>query len=236
MNLMVEVGNTTIKLGLFNLNELVDQKRFEKNQAIDLTFLNSIPISKVLISGSGNYSTILPLLKQYKTIIFDKKMIQDINFEYDSLESLGNDRILNCYAAKRLFPTQNNLIIDLGTCITFSFLDSQNTFKGGSISPGLAMRAKALHDYTFKLPLVETTNTFFDPIGSSTQESILSGLFLGIESEINHRIQLFLEKYSQINIIITGGDVVFFKNRIKNKIFANSNLTLIGMNYLTQIL
>lgn len=235
MNLAIDVGNTNTKLGLFKENELVKFYKFQNTEPFDIQALfDEFMILKTMVSGSGDTSNILKQLPQKNTVLFDKNMIQNIRFEYDSLETLGADRVLNSYAATHLFPNQNNLIIDIGTCLTCSFIDQDQVFRGGSISPGLKMRAKAMHDYTFKLPLIDIKDSFFNPIGASTLESLQSGVFLGLESEINYRIQLFLDKYSQLNVILTGGDAVFFENRIKNKIFANLNLTLIGMNYLIQ--
>jgi type III pantothenate kinase len=236
MNLIVEIGNTRLKVLVFEKDNIL----FEKKIVLDtdrfsIEALKSFDIKKAILSGSGNMEhkwigeikTLFPFIQ-----LFEKSNIKSIQYKYQTPETLGNDRLLNAYAACRLFPKKHNLIIDCGTCLTFSFIDAENVFWGGSISPGLKMRAISMHEYTQKLPFVDTKEDFFSTIGFNTEESIKSGLFVGLQAEIDYRIAYFLEKFNEINIILTGGDAHFFENRLKNKIFADSNLTFKGLNYI----
>lgn len=236
MNLIVEIGNTRLKVLVFEKDTIL----FEKKIALDtgnfsIEELKSFDIKKAILSGSGDmeHKWISEIKTQFPFIqLFEKSTIKSIQYKYQTPETLGNDRLLNAYAACRLFPNQSNLIIDCGTCLTFSFIDSENVFWGGSISPGLKMRAISMHEHTQKLPLVDTKEDFFSVLGFNTEESLKSGLFVGLQAEIAYRIAYFLEKFNEINIILTGGDAHFFENRLKNKIFADSNLTFKGLNYI----
>lgn len=236
MNLIVEIGNTRLKVLVFEKDTI----RFEKKIALDtgdfsIEELKSFDVKKAILSGSGDmeHKWILELKTQFPFIqLFNKSSIKSIQYKYQTPETLGNDRVLNGYAASKIFPKQSNLIIDCGTCLTFSFIDSENVFWGGSISPGLKMRAISMHKYTQKLPFVDTKEDFFSVMGFNTEESLKSGLYIGLQAEIEYRIAYFLEKFNEINIILTGGDAHFFENRLKNKIFADSNLTFKGLNYI----
>jgi type III pantothenate kinase len=236
MNLIVEIGNSRLKILVFENDQIILEHKIAINHNdFSIAFLQKFPIHKAILSGSGdmNHPIISNIKAQYPFIKkFEKKFIQSISYRYKTPETLGEDRLLNAYASSKLFPNQHNLIIDCGTCLTFSFIDAENVFWGGSISPGLQMRAKSLHDYTQNLPQVETDKDFFSSMGCDTEESIKSGLFVGLQAEIDYRIAYFLEKFNEINIILTGGDAHFFENRIKNKIFADSNLTFKGLNYI----
>src|SRR6185437_12495295 len=128
---------------------------------------------------------------------------------------------------------KNNLVIALGTCITYNFINKYSGFNGGSISPGMEMRFKALNYYTAKLPLVkldpENTSWNFPLIGYDTDTNILSGVLLGMAAEIDGIINEYKEKFDKFNVLLTGGDTVNFAQHIKNKIFADPYLILKGL-------
>ena len=123
------------------------------------------------------------------------------------------------------------MVVDIGTCITYDFIDSKNTYHGGAISPGINMRYKSLSEFTSNLPLLEF-NDVNKIIGSTTDESIHIGVLTGIIGEINECINRLEEKYLKLNIIITGGHSTFLLNKIKNAIFADQDFLAIGLNYI----
>jgi type III pantothenate kinase len=127
------------------------------------------------------------------------------------------------------FPDQNRLIIDAGTCVTYDFVSNENVYYGGAISPGLRLRYEALHGYTQKLPLL-SLQAPKAIIGTSTYESIHSGIVHGLVFEIEGFINEYKSKFSNFIIILTGGDTDFLAKRLKNTIFANSNFLLESLN------
>ena len=129
------------------------------------------------------------------------------------------------------FPKSNCLIIDAGTCITYDFIDSENNYRGGAISPGIKLRYQALHNYTAKLPLLEKKEVDFF-VGDTTENSIHSGIINGVTHEIEGFISQYFHKYEHLTIILTGGDADFLAKRLKSTIFANSNFLLESLNLL----
>jgi type III pantothenate kinase len=143
-------------------------------------------------------------------------------------ETMGADRLALAAAAVHLNPGKNNLVIGLGSCITYNFINKNSEFLGGGISPGSAMRLKSLHEHTALLPLVEK-DWNFPLIGYDTKTNILSGVLLGMAKEIEGIISTYSEKYGNFNAVLTGGDCTYFARLLKNKIFADPELLFKGL-------
>jgi len=148
---------------------------------------------------------------------------------YETPETLGKDRLAAAVGANELFPDQNLLIIDAGTAITYDLVSEKNQFVGGNISPGLQMRFNALNHFTGKLPLVNYSDEF-QPIGKNTTDAIRAGVQNGILYEIERTIDLFNRNYQNLQIVMTGGDSIFFDKKLNYSIFVHFNITLIGLN------
>jgi len=143
-------------------------------------------------------------------------------------ETIGADRLGLVVAAVDLFPGKHNLVIGLGSAITYNFVNKFNEFLGGGISPGLGMRFRALNSFTDLLPLVEK-DWNFPLVGYDTRTNILSGVVLGMAKEIDGIIESYEEKYVNFNVVLTGGDTSFFVHLLKKKIFADPNLIYKGL-------
>jgi len=143
-------------------------------------------------------------------------------------ETIGADRLALCAAAVNIFPNSHNLVIGLGTCITYNFINKYHEFLGGSISPGMEMRLKSMHELTAKLPLIKP-DWNFPLIGYDTRTNLLSGVILGMAKEIDGIIDAYNEKYGNFNVLLTGGDTGHFVSHLKNKIFADPDLLFKGL-------
>ena len=143
---------------------------------------------------------------------------------------MGLDRIAAVAGAQQKYPNTDVLVIDMGTCITYDFIDHQGIYWGGSIAPGLQMRLKAMHHFTDQLPLVSFDKTSLKLTGNSTEKSIQSGVYYGIQAEVNGFIQQYLQEHNDLQIIITGGDAHLFDIAPKNRIFADEFIVLRGLN------
>jgi len=231
MNLVVEIGNTNTKLAFFEKRELIDLV-IESDSTKILTILNSRTVESAILAGSGNTDIDWWMeLTAIKKVRFDANMLREICYAYLTPQSLGADRLINAWFANRLFPMQTNLIIDTGTCITFTLIDTHKTILGGSISPGLSLRAQSLHDHTDKLPLIDIAQVgSSELVGNSTESSIRSGIILGTLFEIDKRIEQYQALWDNLKIIMTGGGTQFFENKLNYKIFADNHFTLKGLN------
>ncbi len=143
-------------------------------------------------------------------------------------ETIGADRLALVVAAATLFPGTNNLVIGLGSAITYNYVNKYREFIGGSISPGMEMRFRSLHTFTAKLPLVKADWNF--PLaGYDTRTNILSGVILGMAKEVDGIIGAYEEKYDNFNVLLSGGDSVYFTRHLKKKIFADPYLIYKGL-------
>ncbi|MGH2552405.1 MAG: type III pantothenate kinase, partial [Chitinophagaceae bacterium] len=149
-------------------------------------------------------------------------------------ETIGADRLALTAAAVHFYPGKNNLVIGLGSCITYNFINKYHEFVGGSISPGLEMRLKALNYYTAKLPLV-TANANVPLIGYDTSTNILSGVVLGMAREIDGFIEAYRERFRNFNVLLTGGDIVYLASHLKSKIFADPDLIFKGLYAISEV-
>jgi len=148
---------------------------------------------------------------------------------YKTPKTLGVDRIALVAAAVVKFPKKHVLVIDAGTCITYDFVTKEAAYLGGAISPGIKMRYQSLHAFTENLPLLDVfeSNNF---IGTSTEESIISGVLTGVQKEINGFIEDYQQEYLDLTVVLTGGDTNFLSKQLKSSIFANQNFLLQGLN------
>ena len=149
-------------------------------------------------------------------------------------ETIGADRLALLAAAARFYAGKNNLIIALGTCITYNFLDKYQRFSGGGISPGMEMRLKALNHYTARLPVVAADSNV-PLIGYDTATNILSGVVLGMAYEIDGFIAEYGKKFGNFNVVLTGGDMVHLGSHLKNKIFADPELIFKGLYAISEL-
>ena len=232
MNLVIDIGNTNVKVATFNGDLLVKNKVLAYSNLI--YYLKDLKFSNGIVSNVGNQNLERELLNIYPNLITLSTILKfPIQFLYQSMDTIGKDRIANAMGAFFQNPNSNSLIIDAGTCLTFDFIDSNNCYHGGAISPGLSMRFKALSNFTEKLPHLNEESAVVPLIGSDTKSAIISGVVNGITGEIQSIIERYRQKHQFLNVFFTGGDSGFINSIVKfekNGIFAVENLTMIGLN------
>ena len=237
MNLALDIGNSFLKAGIFKNNNLINYCEFNREYYSNLkSILDKTPITHSIVSNvtESNNQLIELLSKKTNLIKFNSSLKLPFKNRYQTKNTLGKDRIALVSNASKEYPKENVLLIDLGSCITFDFLNSKNEYLGGSISPGLSMRYKSLNSYTANLPLINPKEIDYF-IGKNTEDSIHSGIINGIVGELNSTIDKYKSQFKEIRIILTGGDSKFLFNRIKNSIFANSNFLIFGLNFLIEL-
>ena len=234
MNLTIDIGNTRNKFAVFDKNEIVD---IITDSELSISIVQNIltkysNIENVILSTVKNIDS---SIKSYLSSNLNYFMELDENSKipvenlYKTKSTLGKDRLAAVIGANNIYPGTSVLVIDMGTAITFDFLNKNNQYLGGTISPGLEMRFKALNHFTGKLPLLNK-NESYNIIADNTSDAIISGVQNGIIFEIDGYINSLKNKYDDLKIILTGGDAIFFDKKLKNTIFVNLNLNYIGLN------
>ena len=231
MNLSIDLGNTYAKTGLFSKGKLV-KTNWKLSYPELVNYVQSIHPQRIMVSSvsyseeqlKDEFSKITPniyLLKSTTPVPLTKR--------YDTPETLGADRVAAAVGAKVLYPKNNCLVIDMGTCITYDLVDAEDNFHGGIISPGVRMRFKAMNTFTKRLPLLEP-EPIPTLIGKSTNHAMQSGVMNGLLAEINGLVEAYDKVLTNINVIFCGGDASYFANRIKYPNFVVPELVLIGLN------
>jgi type III pantothenate kinase len=238
-NLVVDIGNTYIKIAVFERDELLHNNQY---RSVDASLINKLlvdyKVTRAIISSvkkKDDSEWITLLGENIELMYFNAGMKGKIVNHYLTPETLGLDRLAAVVGANYLYPAKNNLIIDGGTCITYDYVDAGGNYFGGSISPGLNMRYKALNYYTAGLPLINTDKTFTGDYGNNTTTAILSGVQNGIKHELTGFVESYKKDGEELNIILCGGDGIFFDTLLKNSIFApyikiEPHLVLKGLN------
>jgi type III pantothenate kinase len=230
MNVVVDYGNSSAKVGIFEEQQLREQRTFSTPAALQ-SFLENYSADHFIISSvTQDAETVSSWAVHVRQkYILNPTLPLPISIRYATPNTLGVDRIAGVCGAKQLFPGAHCLVIDAGTCITYDFLDRDGNFLGGGISPGLTMRFEAVHTFTSKLPLVRPQNTV-PLIGDSTEACIQSGVIHGINEEIDGIIRQYHQRFEGLQVILCGGDARFFENKLKGSIFAVPELVLSGLN------
>jgi type III pantothenate kinase len=237
-HLVIDIGNTSTKIAVFEQDELVFTDRYQEidNLVIDKVLADNT-VEKAIISTvkKGHEGWEAVLKERTRLIYFNAEMTTGIRNHYLTPKTLGLDRLAGVIGANYLYPQKNNLVIDGGTCITYDYVDAGANYSGGSISPGLNMRYKALNYYTGGLPLLGEDTEFDENAGSDTATAITSGVQNGIKYELTGFIESYKTDINELNIILTGGDSIFFDTLLKNSIFApcikiEPHLVLKGLN------
>lgn len=237
-NLVLDIGNSSVKLAVFQEKEIIYQETSPAvNEAKLQELIQRFQIANSIVSTVKQEQADISSFLQENTqfIHFSHQTGLPIRNHYQSPETLGLDRLSALMGAKKRFPQTDVLVIDAGTCITCDLLDRDANYTGGSISPGIQMRFKALESFTGKLPFVPFEPNFDQLVGKNTKDSILSGVVNGVIYEIMGFIEDYQQKYPDLRVLLCGGDAVFFDTRLKNSIFAHivstePDLVLIGLN------
>jgi type III pantothenate kinase len=231
MNLVADFGNTRIKTALFENNTLLSKQIYSSVSELikDSDYYRN---AQNVIVGSvvSNHTVFLGSLGNRTALLFEAATPIPLKNLYKSALTLGSDRIAASIGAYSLYPSQNVLTIDAGTCIKYNFVNSANEYLGGAISPGLAMRLKAMHQFTDKLPLIEADLNYEKLTGQSTEESLLSGALLGAAAEVEETINRYKQRHENLVVIMTGGDSPYLSKQLKNRIFAHPDIVLTGLN------
>lgn len=229
--LCFDFGNTRMKCAIFTdgrfLQEVVlEDDREETIRTLVDRFRPEKTILSSVIGHNPAVEEVLRATTHFHKLDHHSKV--PITTPVGKPDTIGADRLALVVAATTLFPGKNNLVIGLGSAITYNYVNKYREFIGGGISPGMEMRFKSLHAFTARLPLVKADWNF--PLaGYDTRTNILSGVILGMAKEIDGMIGAYEEKYDNFNVMLSGGDAANFSHHLKKKIFADPYLIYKGL-------
>ena len=237
ITLCFDFGNTRKKIAVFK-DAAIDKVMVlpdDSVAAIQL-LINEFQPAKSILSSVVDHNIAIEDLLAAKTKFHKLSHLTRVAFTtpVGKPETIGADRLALCAAAVHFYPSKNNLVIGMGSCVTYNFINKYHEFVGGAISPGMEMRLKALNYYTAKLPLIKADSNV-PLIGYDTNTNILSGVVLGLAKEIDGFIDAYRERFGNFNVLLTGGDITFLGSHLKNKIFADPDLIFKGLYAISEV-
>ncbi len=248
MLLTADIGNTSITLGLFEEDALVEEYRLASDKDLSLEeyeVLLKTLFKEFNVDGAIISSVVEELTKKFKTavdnvfkldaIILSTDINTGVKIALDVPNEAGADRIANAAGAYVLYK-HPVIVVDFGTATTFDIVNGNGEFVGGIIAPGLNLQLKALNKFTSKLPRIEVALSN-SAIGHNTTDAILSGVLRGSAAMIDGLIEQCEKELGEKAVIVaTGGYSGLIANYLKRHFdFINPTLTLEGLRYLYQI-
>ncbi|MCW5920969.1 MAG: type III pantothenate kinase [Saprospiraceae bacterium] len=238
MFLVLDIGNTRTKIGLFRGNELVEQAIWTDWTLAELVaFGNHAGANHVMVSSVAEPDETLRegLAEHFKVLELTHQTPLPFENRYQTPKTLGKDRLAAVAGAHLLFPQKNCLVVDGGTCIKYDLLTAEGVYLGGNIAPGARMRIQAMHHFTARLPEVAMQMPD-DFVGHSTETALQNGALRGAVLEIRGFVHLFEQRLGEsadLQVIFTGGDAVFFQSHLNMpNAFVEPDLTLFGLNHI----
>ena len=220
--LAVDQGNSLLKLTLFEGGELKEMCRFFEEAVEDVfsaverwnpdagAFCSVGKIDSRMVES-------LRLALDGRLLILSRSTRLPIRIDYATPSTLGLDRIALAVGASMLYKGETLMVGDAGTAVTLDVLDSDQTFRGGRISPGLRLRFESLHAHTSALPLLDA-NGELPLVGDSTATSIRSGVVLGLSDEIVETFRQYKNSFGCSRLVLTGGDAGVLADCINSRI------------------
>ena len=235
--LCFDFGNTRLKVALFQNAKLTEVIVIENDGKETIgSVLKEFEPQKIILSSVINHDTEIETMLASKAKFHKVNHLSNLPFTtpVGKPETIGADRLALAAAAVYFFPKQHNLVIGMGSCITYNFINADHEFLGGGISPGMEMRMKALNQFTAKLPIVKPDGNV-PLVGYDTATNILSGVVMGMAKEIDGFIDVYKERYGNFNVHLTGGDLVYLAPHLKNQIFADPELIFKGLYAISEV-
>jgi type III pantothenate kinase len=230
MNIVVDCGNTTAKVGIFNHDRLEEKRIFQNIGELE-SFLRRTPADNLIVSSVGVPAdeVVSWAYSGSKKIVLSVNLPLPIQIKYSTPKTLGVDRIAAVCGASHLFPDQPSLTIDAGTCITYEFLDAGRNYYGGGISPGVRMRFEAMHKLTARLPLIAPIQVA-PLVGNGTETSIQSGVMNGVRAEVKGILSQYQNDNPGLKCVVCGGDAAFLEGYLGEDVIVSPDLVLLGLN------
>ena len=235
--LCFDFGNTRLKVALFQNAKLAEVIVIENDEQGTIeSLLKEFEPKKIILSSVIDHNPGIEIQLASNAKFHKLNHLSNLPFTtpVGKPETIGADRLALSAAAVYFFPKQHNLVIGMGSCITYNFINADHEFLGGGISPGMEMRMRSLNQFTAKLPIVKPDGNV-PLVGYDTVTNILSGVVMGMAKEIDGFIDVYKERYGNFNVHLTGGDLVYLAPHLKNQIFADPELIFKGLYAISEV-
>ena len=200
--LCFDFGNTRLRAAIFQHQQLAEVIVIENdgNGTIE-SLLKEFDPQKIILSSVINHNPEIETQFAARAKFHKLNHVSNLPFTtpVGKPETIGADRLALSAAAVYFFPKQHNLVIGMGSCITYNFINADHEFLGGGISPGMEMRMRALNQFTAKLPIVKPDGNV-PLVGYDTITNILSGVVLGMAKEIDGFIDSYKVRYGNFSV------------------------------------
>jgi len=252
MLVTIDIGNTTIAVGVFDGDRLKVTWRVATGihrlaDEYGTLFLNLLQRQGILLSkirGAALCSAVPPLVstlhevcQEYlgiSPLVVEPGVKTGIRITIDNAREVGPDRIVNAVAAHHLYG-EPVIIIDLGTATTFDVVSGGGDYLGGAIAPGIAIATEALFTRTAMLPRIELVRPK-QVIGRSTISAMQSGIVFGYIGLIEGMVRRIEQELgSKTKVIATGGYAQLLAEETPAIDIVNSDLTLVGLRLIYEM-
>ncbi len=245
----IDIGNTNITAGMFKGAKLLRKMKMPTN-----SYSSYIRKLKALIKDAGLelnrldeavVSSVVPLalarmvveLRRMsgtiKITIIGRDIKAPIRNMYRIKSEVGQDRLVNAFAAKVLYGTPA-VIVDFGTAITFDIISKRGDYLGGLILPGIDLSLSTLYRNTALLPKVELASTS-SIIGKDTVNSMRGGILFGFGAMCDGLVAQYRKILGRsIKVIATGGNARLMKRYAKTIQITDEDLTLKGLQLISK--
>lgn len=235
MNLAIDIGNSFLKIGVFDNEKKLFVESYRDFDAKSLEYLlKEYKIIKAICSSVRKEDeSIENMLGEAGISLHKLSHTSRLPFRslYETPRTLGTDRIAALAFGYNKYPGRNVLLIDAGTAVTYDLLNESGVFEGGNISPGIGIRYRALNEFTGRLPLVSPDNKY-DILGRNTENAIRSGVQQGLVFEINEYIRNLKKTHRNLEILMTGGDARYLSEKVEHKVSYEKDMIIEGLNYI----
>jgi type III pantothenate kinase len=236
ITLCLDLGNTRLKWAIFSNGEIRQTGILQNDGVEDLqkcveSFKPDRSILSSVVDHPAAMEDILKNHTQFHKLDHHSRL--PITTPVGKPETIGADRLALVVAATHYFPEKNNLVIGLGSAVTYNYINRFHQFIGGSISPGMEMRFKSLEVFTAKLPFVKP-HWNFPLLGYDTKTNIQSGVIFGLAKEIDGVIEAYHERFDNLHVLMTGGDAHYFIPFLKNKVTVDPDVIFKGLYLISE--
>jgi len=252
MLLAIGIGNTSIKLGLFDGEKLAaawhiatDLQRMPDEYSITLfSLLEQGKIKKADITEAAIWCTVPSLIPTFEELlqkhfgisplVVGAGIKSGVRIRMDNPREVGADRIVNAAAAHSLYPG-TTIIVDMGTATTFDTLSKEGDYLGGAIAPGIMMAAEALFTRPAQLYRVQLAAPK-KAIGTNTISAMQSGIIFGYTSLVEGMVgRIQRELPEKARVVATGGYASLILRETDVIDTVNPDLSLIGLRIINQL-